>query len=72
MSHVEFNGANCVHQTKAPDGSINAIRVMCREIGGLQWIPFWAIHADSPVYRVGDRGKLLVDYNFAFKKGWTD
>ncbi len=69
--YVTFNDAQCVHQTKKPEGGIKAIRVNCKEIGGLQWIPFFAVDADSPVWRKGDRGKLLVSYKFACKKGWA-
>ena len=70
-NYVEFNNANCIHQTKTPKGGIKAIRVKCAEIGGIQWIPFWAVHDDSPVWHAGDRGKIMVDYKFARDNGWV-
>ena len=40
---------------------------------GTVWVPKWAIHDDSEVYKHGDGsgGNLIVLYRWADKEGWV-
>jgi hypothetical protein len=67
---VKIQRANCVHHTKSPSGEIKAIRIKSPTTG-LQWVPFWAVSDNSPVWHTGDVGDLILDYDFAKEKGWV-
>lgn len=67
----EIDRVRCIHHTTAPDGSIKALRVTGAFFGPEPvWIPNWAVSDDSPVWKKGTQGKLIVDSGFADGKGW--
>jgi len=69
---ITIKNVNCVHHTKDRDGAIKAIKVKAIDLGGLRWIPFSMVHDDSDVWHTGDRGDLIVNYDFVQKQGWIE
>ena len=63
----------CVGDSRNPDNSIKAIRIIQREKEGdvWAWIPNWAIDEDSDVWKKGTSGKLLVNRSIAAEKRLT-
>lgn len=73
----QIEQVKCIHHTKAPDGSIKALKVIAPFFGyGFlaelkpAWVPNWAVSDDSPVWHTGDEGILLVKESYAEKQGW--
>lgn len=52
---------------EAPSGKALLVLLDGEEI----WIPKWAIHDDSEVWKDGQDGELIVKYRFADVMGWA-
>lgn len=48
-----------------------ALKVIIPEIDvAPKWVPKWAVHDDSEVYRNGDEGTLVLKTRFCENEGW--
>ncbi len=60
-----FEGCDCIHETD------KALKVHIPEIDSEPvWVPKWAVHDDSEVYRNGDEGTLILKTKFCEDEGW--
>jgi hypothetical protein len=67
----EIKNVRCIHHTKNNDGEIKALRVTGSFFNmDRVWVPNFAVHDDSPVWRKGDEGTLIVTDEYADKQGW--
>lgn len=60
----EIENARCIHDTG------KAILVEAPDFDEPEWIPQYAVHEDSEVYKLGTEGTLVVNESWAEKKGW--
>lgn len=70
MSGYTIEDAEIIHVTYHDGGDIKAVCVQAPEFDEDTWIPYSQIHDDSPVYRNGDKGDLIVKTWWAEKEGW--
>jgi len=67
----KINNVKCIYCTKNADGSIRALKVTGDFFGAEPaWVPNYAIHDDSEVWKQGTEGTLIVYYDFAERRGW--
>ena len=70
MSQHLIENAEIVHETYHDDGTSKAILVEAPDFDEPEWMPASAVHDDSPVYKNGDQGDLIVKGHWAEKQGW--
>jgi hypothetical protein len=67
----EIENVKCVFHTKNELDEIKALKVRGDFFGNAPvWVPYYAVHDDSPVWRKGDVGTLIIKDDFAEEKGW--
>lgn len=67
---VRFENVKVLKDTKRP-GSDGALLVSGPDFPEPVWVPQWAIHDDSDVWKAGQSGAIIVLERFAEKKGWV-
>lgn len=65
----DISGARCIDE-RYKNNKRSAIRITAPIFSYPEWIPFWAVHDNSEVWKDGTSGKLLIKEKFAEEKGW--
>jgi len=65
----DVQNAKCIEHRRK-NGTISAIRVSAPMFPTPEWIPYWAVHEDSDVWKKDTSGTLLIKERFAVECGW--
>lgn len=66
----EIEDARVITMLKDARGEPTAILVTSLVLDAAQWIPWWQVDDDSPAWRTGDVGTVIVSAWLANQRGW--